>query len=90
MNTDRKFASGRYRKGGGFCLDHDDGGYINTYSVFDGDKETGISITESGHSKFDHGHKRRIVFKDKEYPLLRDAIFAYEDEVQQSTSLRGS
>ena len=79
--TERKFAPNRYRKQSGFCLDYDSGGYLNTHGVLDGDKETGITVAESGHCDKPDSHKRTISFKDKEYPLLRDAIFAYEDEL---------
>jgi hypothetical protein len=77
----RKFAAGRYRKSNGFCLDFDGSKYINTFNVLDGDKETGISVGDSGDSHVDGSNKRTITFKGQEYALLRDAIFAYEDSL---------
>jgi hypothetical protein len=78
--TDRKFMPGRYFKRAGFNLDHDGSKYINAYSVFDGEKDTGISISDSGDSAVPGSSKRIIVFHGQEYPKLRDAIIAYEDK----------
>ena len=79
--ADRKFAPDRYRKIPGFCLDFDNGGYTNTHGVGDGEKDTGITVTESGHSNVEGSFRRNIQFKGKDYPMLRDAIFAYEDDL---------
>lgn len=79
--ADRKFAPDRYRKIPGFFLDYDNGGYTNTHGVRDGEKDTGITVTESGHSNVPGSHVRRVAFKGNDYPMLRDAIFAYEDDL---------
>lgn len=70
--------SGRYFKRTCFNLDHDGSKYLNAYSVFDGEKDTGISVSESGDSAIQNSNKRTVIFQEKEYPLLRDAIIAYE------------
>ena len=77
--TDRKFAPDRYFKRTGFNLDHDGSKYVNSYSIFDGEKDTGISVRDSGDSAVPNSNKRTIVFQEREYPKLRDAIIAYED-----------
>lgn len=76
-------APGRYFKRTQFNLDHDDSKYVNAYSIFDGEKNTGISFTDSGDSAVPDSNKRTIIFRDKEYPLLRDAIIAYEATLDQ-------
>lgn len=79
----RKIESGRYFKRNGFCLDHDSGGYTNVFAVFDGDKATGITVTDSGHTERPGSHKRLNVFRGQKYATLREAIFAYEDQEPQ-------
>lgn len=76
--AERKIQSERYVKRNSVCLDYDDGGYTNSYEIFDGDKPTGISVVDSGHSE-KGGHKRSIRSGEIEFKTLRDAIFAYED-----------
>jgi hypothetical protein len=76
----RKFAPGRYFKRTGFNLDHDGSKYVNSYSIFDGDKDTGISVCDAGDSAVPNSNRRTIVFQGKNYSLMRDAIFAYEDQ----------
>jgi hypothetical protein len=77
----RKFAPDRYFKRADLFLDHDGSKYANTYRIFDGDKDTGISITERGDSNEPNSNVRSIYFNGQKYPLLRDAVIAYEDAV---------
>lgn len=86
--SERKIESGRYLKRAGYCLDHDGSKYTNGYSIFDGDTATGISMSDSGDSNVPGSNKRTIIFHGQEYPLLRDAIIAYEDSAV-SRPLRG-
>lgn len=82
----RTFSPTRYQRRMGFCLDHDSGGYTNRFTIFDTERgfETGIQITETGHSAFPGGHKCAVWFQDREFPKIRDAIFAYEDSRKPS------
>jgi hypothetical protein len=80
-----KKIKGRYFKRACFNLDHDDSKYINAYSVFDGEKDTGISVSESGDSAIQNSNKRTVIFQGKEYPLLWDAIIAYEAALDKDT-----
>lgn len=79
--SDRKFRPGRYLKQPGIYLDFDNSKYSNSFMVLDGKKETGIVVCDSGDSSVPNGNKRVVTFMGKEYPLLRDAIFAYEDSL---------
>lgn len=78
MTSDRKFASGRYFKRAGLNLDHDGSKYLNTYSIFDGEKDTGISVSDSGDSAIANSNKRTVVLRGQQYPTLGDALAAYE------------
>lgn len=89
MSAERKFEPGRYRKGDQTFLDSDmemSGGigiYNNHYQVYDRDKATGIWVGEDGSTKL----KTRtitITFGEHKYPLLRQAIFAYEDSLSRT------
>lgn len=75
--SERKITSGRYFKHHGVNLVFDSGGYNNSYSVTDGEKDTGITVSDVGHRR-----KQTIRFRGEEYPTLREAIFAYEDEAK--------
>lgn len=86
--SERKITSGRYFNRNGVNLDFDSGGYSNSYSVADGEKDTGITVSDVGHLGRPARHpeggrepsrKRTIRFRGEEYPTLREAIFAYED-----------
>ena len=79
--SDRKFSPTRYRQKPGFCLDHDGSKYINQFGVLDGDRNTGITVTDSGDNNVPNSNKRTISYKDRTFPLIRDAIFAYEDDL---------
>lgn len=72
-------APGRYFKRTHLCLDHDDSKYLNTYSIFDGEKDTGISMCDSGDSAVPNSNKQTIVFRGQRFPTLRDALAAYEE-----------
>lgn len=80
MSDDRKFTPGRYFKRPNFNLDHDGSKYVNSCEVLDGEKATGITIVDAGDSAVPNSNKRTIVFKGQEYPKLRDAVIAYEDQ----------
>jgi hypothetical protein len=80
----RRVETNRYRKRSDFCLDYDGSKYINSYLILDGDKETGIYLSDSGDSSIPNSNKRIVVFKDKTYPFLREAIFAYEDTIMNT------
>jgi hypothetical protein len=67
--TERKFEAGRYRKQSSMFLDFDNGGYTNTFHVLDGDKDTGISVADTGHSAKPNSNKQTVVFNG-DYPLL--------------------
>lgn len=81
--SERKIEAERYTRRGEFFLDHDDGGYTNSYVVLDRGKAPGISFVDTGHSKFPNSHKRRVLFKGEQQPTLRAAIYAYEDSATQ-------
>jgi hypothetical protein len=76
--SEKRITPGRYFRRANFNLDHDGSKYVNAYSIFDGEKDTGISVSDSGNSAVPNSNKRTVIFQDKEYPLLRDAIIAYE------------
>jgi hypothetical protein len=81
-----KKIKGRYFKRVSFNLDHDGSKYINAYSVLtDGEKDTGISVSDSGDRAVPNSNKRTVIFQDEEYPLLRDAIIAYEAALDKDT-----
>lgn len=79
MTSDRKFASGRYWKRADFNLDHDGSKYLNTYSIFDGDQDTGISVSDSGDSAIANSNKQTVMLRGQHYPTLWDALAAYEE-----------
>lgn len=85
----RKFSAGRYFKRADFFLDHDGSKYTNTSRIFDGEKDTGISIAESGDSAVPNSNVRSIYFNGQKYPLLRDAVIAYEDALSGSIDRSG-
>jgi hypothetical protein len=77
--TDREIEKDRYTKCGVLFLDHDDGGYTNSYVIKDRGKETGITLSATGHSRHKDSHKESVDFNGAAYPNLRAAIYAYED-----------
>ena len=79
--SNRKIESGRYFKRNGFCLDHDGSKYTNGYEVTDGEKPTGIRISDSGDSAVSGSNKRTVLYRGEEYPSLKAAVIAYEDAV---------
>lgn len=83
--SEKKITSGRYFKRTNFNLDHDGSKYVNEYSIFDGEKNTGISMSDSGDGAVPNSNKRTIIFQQKEYPILRDAIIAYEAALDKDT-----
>lgn len=86
--SDRKFTPGRYFKRAKFNLDHDGSKYVNTSAILDGDNDTGIEVTDSGDSAVPDSNKRTITFKGQEFPLLRDAVIAYEDGLLASSPVQ--
>ena len=83
----REIQKGRYFRRTNFNLDYDGGGYTNSYSIFDGDKDTGIADVASGHSSKPDSHKRHITFDGRDFATLREAIIAYEDAASASTEM---
>lgn len=79
--SERKIEPGRYRQRTDFCLDHDGSKYVNNYSVYDREKDTGISFCDAGDSSVPKSNVRTIVFGGKEYSSLKGAIIAYEDSI---------